>query len=186
MKMIEKALNKARELHKGQKIKGTERPYYTHITDVCKRLMKETSDPEVICGGALRDVWENTPYTREQLRQEFGNRIYSLVDFCTEPDHAHDTTKGAKRKTWKTRKAYSISKLENASDDELLIFLADKTSALHSIKLDLEAGADVWPRFNASKEDIHWYHSSIREALEKRVAEMELFQEYRRLFSVFD
>jgi hypothetical protein len=43
-----------------------------------------------------------------------------------------------------------------------LVFLADKLSDITAIKEDqLIIGPEIWDRFNAPKEDIEWYYTSI-------------------------
>lgn len=54
---------------------------------------------------------------------------------------------------------------------------ADKLSNLRSMAYDLETiGEKLWERFNAPKEDIKWYYSSIAKALSP-ISNMPMQQE---------
>jgi len=54
--------------------------------------MYETKDEEIICAGILHDSLEDFVYTKEDIIQEFGNKVYALVHFCTEPGNTPDVT----------------------------------------------------------------------------------------------
>lgn len=186
MAKIQKALNKAYELHKPYNRKGGDIPYLVHILDVAKYLMYETKDQDIICAGLLHDTIEDTPYQRSELLNDFGQRIFDLVIFCTENGNNTSLTKEEAIRTWKKRKEESISKLDNASHDECLVFLADKTANLLSICEDMEFGVDIWPYFNASKSEVEWYYRSILEKLRNKLGETRLFKVFESLFGVFE
>lgn len=62
-----------------------------------------------------------------------------------------------------------IAKIAEASDDIVLVSLADKTHNARAIATDyLLIGDEVWSRFNASVQDIRWYYHQMHQALEKR------------------
>jgi hypothetical protein len=162
MDKIQKALTKAYEIHKDQTRKGKKGyPYFVHILDVCKYLMYETKDEDVIVAGILHDTMEDSTYTEEELKKDFGEKVHQLVMFCTEPGNNPDNTPEEQKKSWRKRKEHSIEALKYAREEELLVFLADKLANILSIKEDIIAEGDIWSRFNASKEDILWYYDSI-------------------------
>ena len=101
MDKIEKTLVKAHDIHKNQARKKTKFPYFVHILDVAKYLMYETKDKDVICARILHDSLENTPYTKEELTKDFGDKVFSLVNFCTEPENTPDATKEQQKESWK-------------------------------------------------------------------------------------
>ncbi|MCC7575143.1 HD domain-containing protein [Candidatus Woesearchaeota archaeon] len=185
MDLIQRALVRAYDLHKSQVRKGNGAPYFVHLVDTAKYLMYETSDDEVICAGILHDTLEDTSYSEDGLREEFGERVFSLVKFCTELGNNHDSTKEELVSSWKVRKSLSIAKLDSASDDELLVFCADKVSTLLSIREDLLCGVDIWGKLNGSREEVFWYYSEIQKKLGSRLGDKRIFKIYVDLMSLF-
>ncbi len=80
--IIIKAFEIAKELHEGQFRKSGE-PYIIHPLAVAKILAGFGMDNETIVAGLLHDVVEDTPYTREQLVEDFDEKIALLVDGVT-------------------------------------------------------------------------------------------------------
>lgn len=186
MPLLQKALNKSYELHKHAKRKNSDVSYLVHIFDAAKYLMYETNDQEIIAAGLLHDTLEDTNYSEEELKHDFNERIYSLVKFSTEPKNNIHKTKQEMKESWKERKQHSISKLKNGTYEELLVFLADKTSNLRSIQEDILFKVGVWSKFNASKQEIEWYYTSIRDALKEKLGKTRLFHVFESLFDVFN
>jgi len=186
MDLIQKAFNRAYELHRGQMRKVSDVPYLVHLLDAAKYLMYETKDVEVICAGILHDTLENTDYSEDSLRSEFGERVCGLVVFCTEKSNGFDVSVEFKKKTWRERKFRMIERLNNAGDDELLVFAADKISNLLSIREDLINGSDVWSKFNGSRDDVEWYYFEIFKVLEKRFSSRRIFRVYKDLMLLFN
>lgn len=65
------------EAHKDQKY-GTQ-PYVVHISDVVKRVMTITQDPEVIAAAWLHDVVEDTQITIGEIKRQFGDNVAAMV-----------------------------------------------------------------------------------------------------------
>ncbi len=82
LSMIEKAYRIASEAHEGQKRKSGE-PYIIHPLCVAIILADLELDKETIVAGLLHDVVEDTVMTSEELREEFGAEVESLVDGVT-------------------------------------------------------------------------------------------------------
>lgn len=80
--LIGRAYDKARELHDGQLRKSGE-PYLVHPIAVAVILAQLGMDDETLVAGMLHDTVEDTPYTREQLVEDFGEDIALLVDGVT-------------------------------------------------------------------------------------------------------
>jgi GTP diphosphokinase / guanosine-3',5'-bis(diphosphate) 3'-diphosphatase len=123
MDLIQKAFVKAYDLHKHQRRKQSKTPYLVHLLDAAKYLMYETDDEEIICAGILHDTLEDTDYSEDALRADFGDRVCSLVMFCTEPNNNYRSTQDEMKNSWKERKSHSVMKLNDASNDELPCFL---------------------------------------------------------------
>ncbi|MCD6229945.1 MAG: bifunctional (p)ppGpp synthetase/guanosine-3',5'-bis(diphosphate) 3'-pyrophosphohydrolase [Candidatus Diapherotrites archaeon] len=176
MDIIEKALSTAYEAHKGQARKITDCPYFVHILDVAKYLMYETKNETVIVAGILHDTLEDTAYSETDLLNDFGPDVLELVRFCTEPGNTPDASDAEQKASWKQRKTHSIQNIKNGTEEQLLIFLADKHANLSSIKEDLINGTDVWSEFNAPKDEIEWYYTSIRDEMTNKLSGTRLYR----------
>ena len=82
IELIEKAYDLAGKMHQGQLRKSGE-PYLIHPVAVAKILAELGMDDQAIVAGLLHDVVEDTDYTTEQLREDFGDDIELLVDGVT-------------------------------------------------------------------------------------------------------
>jgi (p)ppGpp synthase/HD superfamily hydrolase len=183
MDRIQRALTVAFEQHRGQtrKVGGT--PYIVHILDVARLLMAEPGVCEdVIVAGILHDVLEDTHYTAQQLEQDFGPAVLALVLFASEPEKGPETTRQEKARTWRARKMHTIEACAAASRDQLLVLVADKLSNLASLQEELSLRGDaIWSSFNAPKDDIAWYHRTLRAALADKLQDTRLLALYTRL-----
>ena len=77
-----KALDFATKAHEGQKRRSGE-PYITHPKAVQKILEEWGMDEDTIVAGALHDVVEDTEFTLEDIRKNFGESVAFLVDGVT-------------------------------------------------------------------------------------------------------
>lgn len=80
--LIEKAYKTSEMAHLGQYRKSGE-AYFVHPVEVAKILVGLEMDDNVIAAGLLHDVLEDTEYTYEQLKSEFGEEIAMLVEGVT-------------------------------------------------------------------------------------------------------
>lgn len=80
--LVIKAFEIAKKLHEGQLRKSGE-PYIIHPIAVSMILASFGMDNETIIAGLMHDVVEDTPYTREQLVEDFNEEIALLVDGVT-------------------------------------------------------------------------------------------------------
>lgn len=106
--VVVRAARFARTAHGGQKRDLTGDPYIRHPGRVASRvtlLNKELGDDltateEMILAAWLHDVAEDTPTTIEQIQQEFGLVVASLVTWLTNEftSKKHPKTKRAQRK----------------------------------------------------------------------------------------
>lgn len=82
-----KALRFAAEKHRDQRRKGKDRaPYINHPIAVAETLWQVggVRDINVLVAALLHDTIEDTGTTQDELRQEFGEDVLSLVMECTD------------------------------------------------------------------------------------------------------
>ena len=80
--VIMKAYNFAKKAHENQTRKSGE-PYIEHSIFTAFELVQIRADLNTIVAGLLHDVPEDTEYTIEDIRKEFGDDIASLVNGIT-------------------------------------------------------------------------------------------------------
>jgi GTP diphosphokinase / guanosine-3',5'-bis(diphosphate) 3'-diphosphatase len=83
--IIDRAFATARTAHEGQLRKSGE-PYITHPLAVAKILADLGSGPATIAAALLHDTVEDTEYSLDALRQDFGPEVALLVDGVTKLD----------------------------------------------------------------------------------------------------
>ena len=86
-------------------------------------------DNEVIAAGFLHDVVEDTKYTLEDIKKEFGSEIASLVKSASEPD---------KSLSWEERKKHTIETSKNLPLRNKVVICADKINNLEDLMIKFE------------------------------------------------
>ena len=76
---IHQAYLVAMEAHQGQTRHSGE-PYITHPVEVACILAEQKMDAETIMAALLHDVIEDTPVSKEELKEAFGFQVAELVD----------------------------------------------------------------------------------------------------------
>ncbi|PIR69244.1 MAG: bifunctional (p)ppGpp synthetase/guanosine-3',5'-bis(diphosphate) 3'-pyrophosphohydrolase [Candidatus Niyogibacteria bacterium CG10_big_fil_rev_8_21_14_0_10_46_36] len=183
--IIDKALQKAEILHKGQVRKSDGvTPYITHLKEVAGILKKYTSDEHVIAAGILHDAIEDTPYTPEALEHDFGLVIRDIVMGVTEKK-----MRDGKKIPWKVRKEAYLHNLQHVSRNSLLVCAADKVHNMNSCVHDFQKqGSSVWSSFNAEPKEQVWYYGAVLHILTGRLRHSRakgILAEYRVAFDRF-
>ncbi len=76
--------------HKGQTRRGGE-PYSVHPIDVVETLQfMGIKDDDIICAGYLHDVLEDTQYSPDMIKENFGDEVLSIVNELTFPPDVSD------------------------------------------------------------------------------------------------
>ncbi|WP_394214762.1 RelA/SpoT family protein [Brachybacterium vulturis] len=83
--LVRRAYTVAEQAHRGQTRKSGD-PYITHPVSVAMILAELGSPAEVVAAALLHDTVEDTDYSLERLRSEFGEVIAVLVDGVTKLD----------------------------------------------------------------------------------------------------
>ena len=79
---LEKAYNLAFEAHDGQ-MRVSGEPYITHPLEVAYILADLELDCDTLVSALLHDVVEDTDYTLEDIKKEFGENVALIVDGVT-------------------------------------------------------------------------------------------------------
>ena len=83
--VIDRAFKTAEKYHEGQKRKSGEE-YITHPLAVARILADLGSGPATIAAALLHDTVEDTAYSLEMLKSDFGDEVALLVDGVTKLD----------------------------------------------------------------------------------------------------
>ena len=83
--LIERAFARAASAHEGQLRKSGD-PYITHPVAVTEILLDFGLDAPTLAAALLHDSVEDTNYSLNDLRQEFGDEVANLVDGVTKLD----------------------------------------------------------------------------------------------------
>ena len=124
--LLERAYLKADALHKDQKRKSGE-PYITHPMSVAVILAELGMDDRTIAAGLLHDVVEDTEYTLDELRKEFGPEIAMLVDGVTKLTSLVLESK-------EDRQAENVRKMFLAMSKDIRVLIIKLSDRLHNMR----------------------------------------------------
>ena len=178
--ILDRAIIFATKAHKGQFRKGTQVPYILHPLEAAAIVSTMTADTEIIAAAVLHDVVEDTSVTIDEIQEEFGNRVYSLVGAETENKRENLPALS----TWKIRKQETLDHLKTAALDVKMITLGDKLSNIRSIHRDYNTIGDaLWQRFNQKDKNEHyWYYQGIADCL----TELKAYPAYTEYCELID
>lgn len=156
--VIEKAIMFAMIAHSNQVRKAKpEEPAIVHPLAVVQILREYGADKNVTAGGALHDVPEDTKFTLEDIRKNFGEDIAHLVDIASELD---------KSKSWEERKQSKINKMKEKPLREKLIVIADKIANIEDLdRVFKEKGIKDFSAFKRGQEKQEWYYRNMYKSL---------------------
>ena len=158
MDIKEKAKLFAIKAHKGQVRKSeSDKPMVLHPIDVGLILEEFGYDDNVIAAGFLHDVVEDTKYTIDDIKREFGEDIAQLVFDASEED---------KSLSWEERKKKTIEKTRTLPLRNRLIICADKISNLEDLNiLFAKNGIRDFSAFKRGEESQKWYYTELYKSL---------------------
>ena len=160
---LDKALIFAIKAHSGVERRGKDLPYIVHPMEAVAIVATMTKDQEILAAAALHDVIEDTEYTVENIRKEFGERVANLVssetDLVVEGKSESDS--------WKERKQYAIERLAKLDRDAKIVSLGDKLSNARAMLQDYEElGEELWNKFHVNDPKLHkWHYEGLRDSL---------------------
>jgi GTP pyrophosphokinase len=129
--LIEKAYEAAELAHSGQK-RASGEPYVQHCLNVAYILAELHMPTAVIVAGLLHDTVEDTAYTLEDVRLNFGAEVATLVDGVTKlaqlPRVSKDGNSPIDRHTESLRKTFM------AMSDDVRVVLIKLADRLHNMR----------------------------------------------------
>ncbi len=126
LELIKKAYLTAATMHNGQLRKSGE-PYIIHPVETAKILAQLGMDEQTIVAGLLHDVVEDTPYTEEQLTEEFGSEVALLVDGVTKLGNLVFETK-------EEAQAENMRKMFLAMSKDIRVLIIKLSDRLHNMR----------------------------------------------------
>ncbi|MCS6893778.1 MAG: bifunctional (p)ppGpp synthetase/guanosine-3',5'-bis(diphosphate) 3'-pyrophosphohydrolase [Deltaproteobacteria bacterium] len=123
--LLEKCYNKAVELHSTQ-LRLSGEPYVNHVIKVALLCCEFKLDFTSVCAALLHDTLEDTVYTKEALKTEFGLEIASLVEAVTKLSKISLATK-------EERQAENFRKLLLAMASDIRVILIKLCDRLHNM-----------------------------------------------------
>ena len=122
--LIERAYSAAERAHDGQTRRSGE-PYITHPVAVAQILADLGIGPKTIAAALLHDTVEDTDYTLDMLRSDFGDEIAMLVDGVTKLD---------KLKYGDSAQAETVRKMVVAMSKDIRVLIIKLADRLHNAR----------------------------------------------------
>jgi GTP diphosphokinase / guanosine-3',5'-bis(diphosphate) 3'-diphosphatase len=122
--IIERAYAVAEQHHRNQSRKSGD-PYITHPLAVATILAELGMTPPTLCAALLHDTVEDTTYTLDALRGDFGDEVALLVDGVTKLD---------KVKYGDTAQAETIRKMVVAMAKDIRVLVIKLADRLHNMR----------------------------------------------------
>jgi (p)ppGpp synthase/HD superfamily hydrolase len=155
----------AAQLHATQTRKVSGVPYLGHLLSVAGSVIEADGTEMQAIAALLHDAAEDQggERTLAEIGRRFGAEVAAIVAECSD-------TLETPKPPWRGRKERYIRHLAEASDDAVLVSLADKLDNARAILRDLRAeGNDVWQRFSVQDPRLHlWYYRSLLKVFSER------------------
>ncbi|HEX6475453.1 MAG TPA: HD domain-containing protein [Candidatus Limnocylindria bacterium] len=151
------ALGMAARLHAGQRRKGSDIPYLSHLLGTCAIALDYGAGEDEAIAALLHDAIEDVQPTEEARAAvaAFGPEVLRLVEGCTDSD-THP------KPPWRQRKEAYIAHVAERDAAILLVSAADKLHNSRSILSDLRRfGPATWDRFNGGRDGSLWYYRTL-------------------------
>lgn len=178
---VEQAIRAASVLHKDQVRKGSvPYPYITHLFAVATIVSDYTNDEDTIVAALLHDTIEDTDYTVEELRDDFGGSVCDIVVALTEPP-----VEGTDKKNFEFQKKQYVKQLKDASERALIVAAADKIHNMRSIVEEYyEDHSSFLSHFGPNIEDRVLMYQEISNVLNRRLKNT-ILSEFNNVFTEY-
>ncbi len=129
LQVIDKAFAVAKECHGEQRRRSGE-PYIIHPIAVADILVDLGMDWQSIVAALLHDVVEDTEYTIEQLKSEFGGEVSVLVDGVTKLGQVQLNSRDSKEQA----QAENVRKMLLAMSKDIRVIIVKLADRLHNMR----------------------------------------------------
>ncbi len=153
------ALEFAFDLHKNQKRKGTNVPYFSHLESTASIVWKNGGTEIEAIAALLHDAPEDQggTSTLKMIEKQFGSEVARIVLGCSE-------SLEMPRLDWLLRKKEYLGKLSKVSRSVRLVSAADKLDNIQDIYNESNISSEnLWNRFNANKASTLWFYQTAGE-----------------------
>ncbi len=126
IEMIQRGYVVSAKYHKGQ-VRMSGEPYLTHPLEVANILAEIRLDAETVAAGLLHDVLEDTLMSPDELKRQFGDGIYQLVDGVTKISKVHFSSRHHKQ-------AENFRKMLLAIVSDVRVLIIKLADRLHNMR----------------------------------------------------
>jgi GTP pyrophosphokinase len=124
LQLIKRAYKTAERYHQGTLRKSGD-AYITHPLAVTTILAELGMNETTLCAALLHDTIEDTAYTLDELRQDFGEEVALLVDGCTKVE---------KVRYGESAKSETIRKMIVAMSQDIRVLVIKLADRLHNMR----------------------------------------------------
>jgi GTP diphosphokinase / guanosine-3',5'-bis(diphosphate) 3'-diphosphatase len=126
IELIQRGYVASAKYHKGQ-LRMNGEPYLTHPLEVANILAELKLDAVAVTAGLLHDVLEDTLMSPDELRKQFGDEVYQLVDGVTKIAQVYLTSKHQKQ-------AENFRKMLLAMVSDIRVLFVKLADRLHNMR----------------------------------------------------
>jgi len=170
--LVDRAARYAREVHAGDRRKGSDASYFEgHLEPVARIVAEDGGTPVQVAAAYLHDTAEDHGGAARlaDVRAAFGDEVAAIVADLS--DSLVDTTAGAEKQAWRPRKEAYLAALARTPPTSLAVAAADKLHNAEAVLADHERlGDELWSRFTTGRaEDQRWYYEEVARVLGDRL-----------------
>lgn len=125
--VITRAYTLARDAHKDQRRRSGE-PYIMHPVAVARILAGMNMDSASICAALLHDVVEDTEYTYDDIKKQFGEEVANLVDGVTK---LGEITQNASKEE---QQSENVRKMFLAMSKDIRVIIIKLSDRVHNMR----------------------------------------------------
>src|SRR4030095_4437598 len=126
LELIQRGYVVSAKFHKGQ-VRMNGEPYLTHPLEVANILAELKLDATTVTAGLLHDVLEDTLVSPEELRKQFGDEVYQIVDGVTKISQVQFTSRHEKQ-------AENFRKMLLAMVGDIRVLFVKLADRLHNMR----------------------------------------------------
>jgi (p)ppGpp synthase/HD superfamily hydrolase len=178
---VEQAIRAASILHQDQLRKGeVQIPYISHIIAITLIIRDYTTDENTIVAALLHDTLEDSDYTVEEMKNDFGPEVAAIVVAVTEPAQQNGT-----KLSWRDKKAAYVKSIKSAPEAALMVAAADKIHNFRSMVHEYTGDYDRYRRDFWEQDDERLeFYQSVSNILNSRLKN-DIVHEFNHTFTEF-